>query len=227
MYFSKIDFRTEGLSVLRLLNSPYRIHAAIEGSFSSGALRECENGRVLWRMEQMDDGIARIYLVSPQPPDTNDFAGMGLTWETKDYQPFLNNISEGSIWQFRLKANPTRKALKDKGRRKNDRIVNSVQGHVTEGFQRQWLFDRSEAHGFRIVEECDGDFALRISNRSKETFSRAKSTVTLVTAQYDGLLEIVDADAFRRTLGFGLGRAKGFGCGLLTIMPPAYRIDLG
>jgi len=41
--------------------------------------------------------------------------------------------------------------------------------------------------------------------------------VTLVTVTYDGLLEVTDPDALRRTLTRGLGRAKAYGCGLLTL----------
>lgn len=222
MYFSRIEIVPEGLKTLRLLSSPYRIHAAIEGSFSSEAMRVCESGRILWRMEQGVNGLARIYLVSPQRPETSNFAGLGLSWETKDYRPLLEKISVGETWQFRLKANPVRKVLKDKGRLKNGDVIGTVQGHVTEAFQRQWLLDRSEKHGFRILEGKGGDVVLRVSNRSKEQFRHANSSITLVTAQYDGLLEVVDANAFKHALTFGIGKAKGFGCGLLTVMPPAY-----
>ena len=51
--------------------------------------------------------------------------------------------------------------------------------------------------------------------------------VTLATAQYDGILEVTDADAFRHVLGFGMGRARGFGCGLMTIAPVRERNDVG
>ena len=35
----------------------------------------------------------------------------------------------------------------------------------------------------------------------------------------DQTFEIADAEAFRRTLCNGVGRAKAFGCGLLTVAP--------
>ena len=79
--------------------------------------------------------------------------------------------------------------------------------------------DRAEAHGFRIVQTEEGFERLTVSHRRRERFKRRGSVVTLTTAQYDGVLEVVDAEAFRHTLGFGLGRARGFGCGLITIAP--------
>lgn len=42
--------------------------------------------------------------------------------------------------------------------------------------------------------------------------------VALATVQYDGLLTVTDADAFRHGLGHGLGRSKGLGCGLMTVV---------
>jgi len=44
--------------------------------------------------------------------------------------------------------------------------------------------------------------------------------VSLVTASFEGLVIIADADLLRATLVSGLGRAKGYGCGLLTLAPP-------
>ncbi len=41
--------------------------------------------------------------------------------------------------------------------------------------------------------------------------------VTLTTVTYDGILQITDADAFRRALTNGIGHAKAYGCGLLTL----------
>ncbi|EXU63555.1 CRISPR-associated protein Cse3 [Streptomyces sp. PRh5] len=43
--------------------------------------------------------------------------------------------------------------------------------------------------------------------------------VTLVTVTYDGRLTVTDADRFRATLTQGLGKAKAYGCGLMTLVP--------
>jgi CRISPR system Cascade subunit CasE len=41
--------------------------------------------------------------------------------------------------------------------------------------------------------------------------------VNLAVATFDGLLEVADADLLRRTLVSGLGPAKAYGCGLMTL----------
>ncbi len=71
--------------------------------------------------------------------------------------------------------------------------------------------------------ETDNDKqpALLVHDRETVRFQRQGSTVTLVTATYDGICEVTDADALRTALVAGIGRAKGYGCGLLTLAPVA------
>ncbi|MCK8679404.1 type I-E CRISPR-associated protein Cas6/Cse3/CasE [Streptomyces lichenis] len=57
------------------------------------------------------------------------------------------------------------------------------------------------------------------SNPPNPRQGRTPRPVTLVTATFDGRLEITDPEALRRTLTQGLGRARAYGCGLLTLAP--------
>lgn len=41
--------------------------------------------------------------------------------------------------------------------------------------------------------------------------------VTLAVAEYEGVLQITDLEAFKSMLVNGLGRGKAYGCGLLTL----------
>lgn len=226
MYLSRVPIDVTSYKGLQFVGSPYRVHAAIEASFSPTAKRVDESGRILWRL---DEAIGRadcawLYVLSPEKPDLTHIVeqvsvSAGDKPECKCYDKVLETISVGSRWRFRLKANPSRKVMVDKGRRQNADLLGSIQGHVTEDQQRTWLADRAASHGFGIVSASNGAEALMVSHRQRERFRRGDTTVTIATAQFDGVLEVSDADAFRHTLGFGIGRAKGFGCGLLTIAP--------
>lgn len=77
--------------------------------------------------------------------------------------------------------------------------------------------DRSASHGFRILDNEAGQPDVIVKERHKEQFKRGNAIVTLATAVFEGHLEVTDADLFRGTLCHGVGRAKGFGCGLLTV----------
>ncbi|WP_424887342.1 type I-E CRISPR-associated protein Cas6/Cse3/CasE [Streptomyces sp. XH2] len=47
-----------------------------------------------------------------------------------------------------------------------------------------------------------------------------RQEIQLTQATFDGLLRITDITSFRRTLTQGLGKAKAYGCGLMTPAPP-------
>lgn len=44
--------------------------------------------------------------------------------------------------------------------------------------------------------------------------------MTLSTATSDGTLEVLDSQTLGTALVHGIGRAKGYGCGLLTLASP-------
>lgn len=230
MYISRTPLNMARSEAQGLVSSPYMMHAAVENAFPPRSIRSGEQGRILWRIDPALNGNNEtwLYIVSPEKPDfahINEQAGWSITdrSETKDYSVLLDRLEEGQHWAFRLRANPTRKVNEDKGRRHHDGVVGTIQGHVTEHQQEEWLIQRAAKHGFEVLENEDRSRQLVLSQRGRGSFERKDKQITLVTAVYDGALSITDAHLFRQTLCFGIGRAKGFGCGLLTIAPVARR----
>ena len=228
MFISRVPLNTAREGAMKLITSPYRTHVAVESACPPDAVRDGEEGRILWRLDtSARDRSVWLYVVSPEAPDLTHIieqAGwpMRVQWESKDYTPLPSRIAVGQHWQFRLRANPVRKARVDKGRNpraNGEGIVGKLQGHVTVSQQRDWLVARAQTHGFSILPDDNGDPSVTVSQRHQERFKREGRTVTLSTAVFDGRLTVTDADLFRRTLCHGLGRAKGFGCGLLTVAP--------
>lgn len=226
MFISRIALNKARYGARQLISSPYKLHAAVECAFPPNAVRNNDEGRILWRLDTSvaDNGVW-LYVVSPEKPDFMHIveqAGwpMHAEWETKNYEPLLERIAKGQRWHFKLRANPVRKAKEDRGRRRrNGGIVGKVQGHVTVDQQLQWLIDRSASYGFAILCDQNDRPDVVVRERHKENFKRADATVTLVTVVFEGCLEVTDAELFCKTLCQGIGRAKGFGCGLLTIAP--------
>lgn len=48
---------------------------------------------------------------------------------------------------------------------------------------------------------------------------RGGAPVTLTRVTYNGILQVTDPAALRRALTGGIGPAKAYGCGLLTLAP--------
>jgi CRISPR system Cascade subunit CasE len=91
----------------------------------------------------------------------------------------------------------------------------------------RWLLQRQENAGFKIArrsastdprDELD-EHQVIVHNRRELAFKKkgTQKPVTLVTVTYDGRLEITDPEAFRRALTHGIGKAKAYGCGLMTL----------
>lgn len=207
------------------------MHAAVLASFVDPpvGVRDDEP-RVLWRLDQDRDRYF-LYVVSPDAPDfahVAEQAGWPSTERgtVKPYGAFIDALRPGQRWAFRLAANPTR-YVPDKGGGRAKRLA-----HVTVAQQEQWLLERTERFGFGItttvVPGPDGDIAIpevEVTRRTTHAFSRngAPDPVTVGTAQFDGRLEVHDAELLRRALVVGIGPAKAYGCGLLTLAAPHSR----
>ncbi len=70
-----------------------------------------------------------------------------------------------------------------------------------------------------------GDHAtptFQVIERSTRTFRRDSATVTLGgVATYTGVLQVTDPQLLQQALTAGVGRAKAYGCGLMTLAGPA------
>ncbi|MEV5988872.1 type I-E CRISPR-associated protein Cas6/Cse3/CasE [Streptomyces sp. NPDC052051] len=253
MYLSRFRFNTARPGARRLLSSPQSLHAAVMSSFpdllpaDTAAPATADGPRVLWRLDRNKPAEVFLYLVSPDQPDLTHLveqAGWPAAsqpgkpgWQTRPYGPFLERLALGSVWAFRLTANPVHHI------RRKDGEPTKRTAHITPVHQMKWLLDpaRQERAGFRVVEKPDAErllpdgtthanhprhgdrYELTVRDQRHLSFSKSRgpsrSPVSLVTVTYDGRLEVTDPQRLRRTLVQGLGKAKAYGCGLMTLAP--------
>lgn len=223
-------FTTLALNPLRrearkLLSSPQAMHAAVMGAFPPGAATESADGRVLWRLDE-GDGTHTLYVVSPERPDLGHVVEQA-GWETSpaksaDYGAFLNQLTRGQQWGFRLRANPV------KSLRQGDGGRGKVIPHVTVAQQIEWLAGKSQGLGFDLADSSgedasENELSVTVTARGDRHFRRADrdgshyGAVTLRQAQFDGILTVADVAQLQRALIFGIGRGKAYGCGLMTL----------
>ncbi|MEV4505870.1 type I-E CRISPR-associated protein Cas6/Cse3/CasE [Streptomyces klenkii] len=107
--------------------------------------------------------------------------------------------------------------------------------HRTAAQQLGWILGRAERHGFTIPGapsdalapglQADGSPTagpgVSIVSRDILRFHKNRNgpRVTLSTATFEGQLRVTDPDALRAALLGGIGPAKGYGQGLLTLAP--------
>lgn len=221
MYLTRMSLNGARRGARKLLSSPQAMHAAVLSSFPPGASQE--SGRVLWRLDRNDNALA-LYVSSSRRPDLTHvieqagWPSLNETWQTVDISPFLGRLEAGQRWAFRVTGNPTHAV------REGERGRGKVMAHVTVDQQIGWLLQKAERHGFVVPSNVFDEPELRLHDRRVHRFARrsdgAERTVVLGTATFDGVLEVVDPEALRAAIVDGIGRAKGYGCGLLTLAPP-------
>ncbi len=217
MYLTRFRVNPARRGARKLLASPQAMHAAVRAGFADPDDHQRGDARTLWRLDTSGPGNVHLYIVSPGRPDLTHLveqAGWPTTdtWVVREYDPMLATLAPGQRWAFRLTANPTHSGRKSADAKETQRF-----GCLRQEEQVRWLLNRADRYGFAIVAQDDGLPNLAVNHRQTLTFKRAMATVTLTTATFDGLLEVTDADAFRAALTSGIGPAKAYGCGLLTL----------
>lgn len=205
MYLSRIRLNTRKRNTAIALSDPQKFHGAIESAFME------DRERNLWRIDNLGDALYLLLLSQHRPELSGVVKQFGYDKEpaeTKTYEPLLDKIVNGSRWQFRLTANPT-KCIK-KGN--DDALRGKVKALVSVEQQEQWLFDHADAYGFALKP---GDF--RVTRTHTYTFKKqGKHSVSIHSVTFDGVLTVIDSEKFLSALTSGIGRGKAYGNGLLT-----------
>ena len=252
MFLTRIFLNPSRRGCRELISSRQRLHAVVLNCFPLGALDAPEEGRLLWRLD--GSGAARasrravggrahealiLYVSSPVPMDPSlivETAGYatdeGVT--VRDTGAFLEALSPGQRWGFRITVNPTFRDTKQR----NGKGKKKTLAHVTIAQQTQWLLDRTEANGFSILpsreiggdlpvledeagERVDGaNLVVDCVGRGIEKFQHDGTYVTIQMATFQGVLEVRDPARLRACLVGGMGRSKAYGCGLMTLARP-------
>ncbi|WP_371790697.1 type I-E CRISPR-associated protein Cas6/Cse3/CasE [Streptomyces sp. NBC_01471] len=236
MYLTRFRVNTGRSDAQRLLSSPHRLHGAVNMSFPTPPPRDGSGPRVLWRVDRNTPSETLLFIVSPARPDlTNlvDQAGWPAAddpgWTTFAYGQFLTALTKGDAWGFRLTANPVH-SIHHKDAKEGEPTKRVA--HQTPHHQMRWLLERQERSGFEIIQkpverrllEHGDEHELIVRDQRPWQFRRApaktsRDDVRFTKVTFDGRLRITDPDVFRRTLTHGLGKAKAYGCGLMTLAP--------
>jgi len=222
------------------------MHAAVAGSFAAGD--GDEQLRPIWRVDTEPSGGCYLYIVSQTMPslvgldEQIGFPDLPPAWASRDYDPFLARLQVGQTWAFRLTANPVQDVCQNPSQGSTASQSKRL-AHVTALQQASWLVgqmaytevdpartparldspesNRAARNGFEVLTDGNGALQLIVSNRTTSRFTKRDHTPPIVvsSAQFDGALRVTDANLLRKALTHGIGHAKAFGCGLLTLAP--------
>jgi len=196
------------LNTVRPVN-PYLLHKKIWKLFPG---QQDEERSFLFRVENLGQaGPQKILLQSRHKPQA--VKGDLLLLQSKEIN--LTGIKAQSKLRFMLRANPTKKIKDQKGKPTN-------QGKV-----RVPLIDEIEINNWlkRQLKDCAGidDNELSILRQDLLSFSKSRSKDKqqyfgkIQTVTYSGIITTSDHQLLMDKIYSGIGPAKAFGCGLLSI----------
>ncbi len=220
MFLSRITLNPRRRPAQRFLADPQAVHAAVlAGSATQPAPPPGEGGRPLWRLDRDDPRRPLLFAVTPDVFDFTHIAeqagypDLPETIVSAPYKGLLDRLEPGAVFAFRLTGNPVHSG------RRNENSPTQRFGHVSVAQQLAWLTSRSESNGFEIVEATSGVPDVVIRDRRRVAFKRQGARVTIATATFDGQLRVREPDRLRTAMTRGIGHAKAYGCGLLTLAP--------
>lgn len=212
MYLSRLKLEPTARTTRTLCLNPYLLHQAVFRAFSDKV--DGGPGRVLYRVDVSNKGEIALYVQSEKKPEW-DKAQLLTACLSRVVggpvatRPFAPVFAAGQYLRFRLRANPVAK------RRTPDHMETTRRlGLIHEEEQIKWLQRKAAEGGFALLK-CTATPEGKIVDQKGE--NDHKHTFTHFAVRFDGTLKVFDPGAFANALKDGIGPAKGFGFGLLSL----------
>lgn len=239
-YFSRIQLDTAHPKAREALlmagaGDAYREHQWLWRFFAAdaGAARDF----LFRRIEPQGGQPALVYTVSARAPQAPHPA-----WrvDTREYAP---QVAVGQCLRFELRVNPVRSIRSDGGARsvRHDVVMHAKKQRMAANGVQHWKQMQAETvdptyelvhsavsdwllggdgkdgvaarNGFAVLDD-----SLQVDAYLQHRFPRrGAEPIRLSTVDLSGVLQVQDAERFRKALLGGVGHAKAFGCGLLLV----------
>ena len=223
MYLSRIILNPRNGNAARDLANPHDMHRTLMRAFPSaqgGPAPIRHNHGVLYRVDRNGGGNGALVLVqSSIQPDWEPLAAVTEYFmeppRTKDISRLYDALAAGQVLAFRLRANvtikTTRRADGDKGAPHRVPLRTDAQAVL-------WLQRKAESGGF-LLEGNDALHGVRVAQDPDIVARRGKNIPPMRFAStcFEGRLRITDAEKFKHSLKHGIGSAKAYGFGLLSV----------
>ena len=205
MYLSRLHLDQTHPSTQRALIDCHDMHRNLMRALpkeESSALRAEEH--LLYRVVTIQ-GHPALFVTSQRMPDWSRVPGLHL-WQDAppiDIQALRPKLNEGKRLRFNLLASPFKK----------ERREGKLSARVflrTQEERRDWLLRKADEHGFQILQ-------FEEQEQQHIHGKRQGTAIDYTAVVFEGVLEIVNADAFWSAYTGGIGPGKAYGLGMLMI----------
>ncbi len=210
MLLHKLHLNLRCKEARRDVADPYEMHSTLCRVFSAEE-QKCSPSLFLWRLEPETtvQGMPKVLIQSAQLPEWSRI-GVDDWFAQEPSSPIdikqklkLNSdaLSSGTRFRYRLRVNPS-------VCRNGKRI-----GLYKPVEQDEWLVRQGQKNGF-ILETIH-----RSQERMLAGKRRSGESIRVFSVLYDGVLKVIEPDAFIKAVTYGIGHGKAMGLGLLSIVP--------
>jgi len=193
LYLSRLSLASNRVSY-HWLSNPYHVHQRLMMGADG-------DPRLLFRIEQTTDPQIILVQTHSQPIWEKAFADFPVLAKPAEVKEFEPNLTPGAVYRFRLLANPT---IKKDGKRF---------GIIREMDQINWLERKLQTAGGRLL-------GCHVMPRSKQLSIKKKEnggSITHLAALFEGQFTASETQRLEQAIADGIGSAKGFGFGLLSV----------
>lgn len=223
MYLSRLKLNPRHRRVQSELARPYELHRTVLRAFPE-VLPADE--RVLFRVDvASQSGLPSLLVQSQYTPDwrwAQKEPGYLLAGALPEVKQIELSLANGQLLAFRLRANPTVK--KDSHQDGREPSRNGIRlGLAKEEDQRAWLQHKGQQHGFAVVHARIIPEGLQTGFRPAEKGEAGAAKprrMAHLAVRFEGLLRVTNAILLQEAVRSGIGSAKAFGFGLLSLGPP-------
>ncbi|MHB1424629.1 MAG: type I-E CRISPR-associated protein Cas6/Cse3/CasE [Gemmataceae bacterium] len=226
MFLSKLVLNVRDRQARYDLARSYELHRTLMNGYAYPRVQDrCD---LLFRVESTRMGPPVVLVQTREKPDWSRLP-VGYLLQRAEFKPLDLAIPVGKRLRFRLRANPT-KRVAEKNKELGGVMAGKRVGVLSETEQIRWLIRKGEAGGFRIPGEwVDAkhpkagepvqlpNFRVDVVPEGRDPNGKPGHEGVFIAVRFEGVLEVTDPDQLRKTVSEGIGSAKAFGFGLLSL----------
>lgn len=198
MFLTQLCLNRLDRNVMKTLTDVYRLHQTVMKGFTAYD----DVARVLFRVEpEVRNGSVVVLVQSVVVPDwrfVEENSGI-VAVRVKEFSP---SFRKGDSFRFRLRANPT---VTRNGKR---------YGLIRDDDLLDWFRKKEERLGVSLTSATVVDEGY-ISGRKRSEKGNHRLDIKIV--RFEGVLKVVEPELVGEAFSTGIGPAKAFGCGLLSL----------
>src|SRR5690606_5384586 len=207
LFLSRLTLNPSNAGARRDLSTPYELHRTL----MRGVDGRSDGGRLLFRLEPEPGPGGPLVLVQTQVlPDWSQLLQNQYLLRLEGPKGFDLHVSSGQVLRFGLVAHPGNRI----GGRRTP-LLRDVRGHEHEKTYWDGLCRRAAVAGFEVLDATD----VQTRFASRRGGDDTKRAIPHFGVRFDGLLRVVDEEGVYDAVCRGIGPAKAFGFGLLSLAP--------